>query len=142
MLEKYRMPLLELAGGLGGGLLIGGLGALLGRWLGGWLFPPIGDIANTFGDLIGAVLGFGQSYPVGVALGMALMRRGLKRPAEFWPALAGAVLGAGLVLAMLVLLRLSEYPIALQSLFIGLPPVTALIVLRLWAARRQSGPAS
>jgi hypothetical protein len=108
---------------------------MLGRILGGELLPPIGDVANTFGDLVGAVLGFGLTYPVGVAAGMALMRRGLRRPGMFWPALAGALLGASLVLALLVLLSLGEYPFVLQALFIALPPIVALAGVRFWVQR-------
>lgn len=139
MLSRYRMPLMELAGGLGGGLLAGVLGAVLGRTLGGTVLPSMGDVVNGFGDLIGALMGFGLGYPTGVGVGIALLRRSQKRAAGFGPALAGAGLGAVLVLALAAVSSLSAIPWALQLLFVSVPLVTALVAVRLWVTWTTAG---
>ena len=91
----------ELAGGIVVGLALawagGRLGALAAR----------GGQAE-FADLIGAVLGTFLGYIVGVAAGVVLAGRLVRRRGSFWLALAGSILGGVLVALLAEPLRLNQ----------------------------------
>src|SRR5918997_4841780 len=104
MRDHLRLGVLESLGGLLLGLPLGFLGVQLGRWLGTQRGP-----ANSWRDLVGAIVGGAGGYLLGVAAGTSFVRRRRIGSGSFWIALAGGIAGGLFALLAARFLGLESY---------------------------------
>ena len=135
MRDHLRLGVLESLGGLLLGLPLGFLGVQLGRWLGSQSGP-----ANSWRDLVGAIVGGAGGYLLGVAVGMSFVRRRHIGSGSFWTALVGGLVGGLLALLAVRFLGLDRYGAGLPYVFAVLAPVGALVTLHSWRPWRGVAP--
>src|ERR671933_1626251 len=128
-MENTRHRLLigaEIAGGAVIGIALGMLGMILGRQLGLAVAP-----GNGWSDLVGSVTGAGGGYLLGVVAGTTLVGRRYTGHGSFFAALLGGLAGGVLAVAIVRLLDLYQYSLALPILFLLLTPLGAVLALHL-----------
>ena len=135
MRDHLRLGVLESLGGLLLGLPLGFLGVQLGRWLGTESGP-----ANSWRDLVGAIVGGAGGYLLGVAAGMSFVRRRHIGSGSFWIALVGGLAGGLLALLAVRFLGLDRYGAGLPYVFAVLAPVCAVVALHSWRPWRGVAP--
>jgi uncharacterized membrane protein YeaQ/YmgE (transglycosylase-associated protein family) len=124
---RYRLLIgAEIAGGAVIGIALGMLGMVLGRQLGVDVAP-----GNGWSDLVGAVTGTGGGYLLGVVAGSTLVSRRYTGQGSFFAALVGGLAGSVLAVAIVRLLDLYQYSLALPILFLLLTPLGAVLALHL-----------
>ena len=135
MRDHLLLGAAESVSGLLLGLPLGFVGAQLGRWLGSQSGP-----ANSWRDLVGAIVGGAGGYLLGVAAGMSFVRRRHSGPGSFWIALAGGLAGGLLALLAVRFLGLDRYGAGLPYVFAVLAPVCAVVALHSWRPWRGVTP--
>ena len=131
---RYRLLIgAEIAGGAVSGIALGMLGMVLGRQLGLQVAP-----GNGWSDLVGAVTGAGGGYLLGVVAGTTLVSRHYTGHGSFFAALVGGLAGGVLAVAMVRLLDLYHYSLALPVLFSLLTVLGAVLALQLSPRHRAS----
>jgi hypothetical protein len=125
--RRLQIGIAEVVVGALCGLALGGLGLLLGRLIGTRNLQAGGGWA----DLVGAVAGAAGGYLLGVVLGTTLVSRRLTNHGSFLAALLGAVVGGLLTFALLRLVDMSQYSLALPILFAFLTSVGATVTLQM-----------
>ena len=124
---RYRLVIgAEIAGGAVSGIALGILGMVIGRQLG--LQAASG---NGWSDLVGSVAGAGGGYLLGVVAGTTLVSRRYTGHGSFFAALVGGLAGGMLAVAMVRLLDLYQYSLALPVLFSLLTVLGAVLALHL-----------
>ncbi len=135
MRDHLLLGAAESVSGLLLGLPLGFVGAQVGQWLGSQSGP-----ANSWRDLVGAIVGGAGGYLLGVAAGMSFVRRRHIGSGSFWIALAGGLAGGLLALLAVRFLGLDRYGAGLPYVFAVLAPVCAVVALHSWRPWRGVAP--
>lgn len=117
---------------------------LVGALVGAALAIPIALVGRAigamkpggFGDIVGALVGFGLAYPLGAGIGVIVIgRRVFHQIGLMWYTIIGAYVGAVIVGLLAEPTHLNQSTTALQITFAVVPPLVAAAIFTLSAWR-------